>query len=142
MGPNLAYYLQHLNHFVEETEKIGENMHGDYEKLRKAIDENKIDELSKEELSRIHEIFENGVQAYEALVPQLAQLRPPAKAMGVHKRLEKTFQKYIADCQEMVEAVKDKLDIERFNASEAAQDKSSEELAFCIQKITRTLQLR
>lgn len=142
MGPNLAYYLQHLNSFVEETEKIGENMHADYEKLRKAIDEGKTTELSEEVLASIHAEFAKGVTAYEALVPQLAQLRPPAKAMGVHKRLEKTFKTYVADCQDMVEAVEGSLDIEKFNASEAAQDKSSEELAFCIQKITRTLQLR
>lgn len=135
MGPNLNIYLQKLSTFVEETEQVGEKMNPDYEKVRTAIDEKKTTELSRDDLKAVYDVFAAGVADYVGYQASLTAMRAPAKVIGIHKRLEKTFAKYLAGCQAMLESVDGKLDVEQFEAAEKEQDEASNGISFCVQRI-------
>lgn len=137
MGPSLNVYLNKLSAFVEETEKTGEGMNADYEKIRNAIDEKKTDELSSDDLAAIYAVFEKGVDSYLVDQANLKMFRAPARVIGIHKRLEKTFDEYVVGCQKMLAAVDGKLDIAAFDEAENDQDEASKGISFCIARITQ-----
>ncbi|MGX7200029.1 hypothetical protein [Enterococcus nangangensis] len=139
MKPNLNFYLQKINTFVQTTEELGEGMNPFYEKVRQAIDDGRTENLTADELTEVHEKFVQGVEAYRQLQEMLTGLRAPAKVMGIHKRLEKTFAKYVAACQKMTTAVENQVDADSFDASEKEQDEATDEITFCIQRLTQLL---
>ncbi|WP_071131301.1 hypothetical protein [Enterococcus timonensis] len=136
MKTNMKGYLEKLNEFVQGSEGVADKMDPFYQQAAENLTENK---LSAENLAAIHENFASGVAEYRVMLEKLTQMKPPAKAMGLHLRLQKTFARYVEECQMMVEAVDGKLDVEKFQAAEAAQDKSSNDIGYCVQKITAIL---
>ncbi|WP_165005320.1 MULTISPECIES: hypothetical protein [unclassified Enterococcus] len=141
MLPNIGYYVQSVDTIVQETEKIGEEMHPKYESIREAIDQKKTAELSKEELEEIVQLFEEGTKKYHVMLKKIGTLRPPAKAMGIHKKFEKAYLSYIAGCEEMIQSIDpvNGVDAELFDASEQKQDRATEDISSAIQKMTNML---
>ncbi|MGC6767141.1 hypothetical protein ACYSNR_04865 [Enterococcus sp. LJL128] len=141
MKPNLGYYIQKINDIVQETEKIGENMNVYYEELRQAIDDKKTAELSPERITEIQGIFKEGTMKYEDLLKLILGLRPPVKVIGVHKKLERSYTEYVAGCNEMVLSLNPEkgMDVELFEASEAKQDLATDDISFCITKMSNVL---
>ncbi|MGM9903224.1 hypothetical protein A5844_001980 [Enterococcus sp. 10A9_DIV0425] len=141
MVPNIGYYVQSVDQIVKETETIGESMHPKYERIREAIDQNKLTELSHEELKETVELFENGTKKYRELLKKISSLRPPAKAMGIHKKFEKAYLSYVAGCEEMTQSIQLEkgVDAELFNAAEAKQDQATDDISAAIQKMTNLL---
>ncbi|MFV0560636.1 MAG: hypothetical protein ACK5NA_07970 [Enterococcus sp.] len=139
MRPNLSFYIQKINQIVQETEAIGEKMNPSYEEVRGAIDAHTTDQLSEEHLAEIKEFFEDGTSKYKAMLQQVSTLRPPAKAMGIHKRFEKSYMKYVAGCEEMIQSITNGIDSTAFDAAEAKQDEATDKLAVSIQKMTNLL---
>ena len=89
MRPNLGYYVQTINDIVQDTEKIGETMNPDYEVIRQAIDENKLQELTSEQMAQTLTTFREGTDKYQAMLEKITRLRPPAKVLGIHKKFER-----------------------------------------------------
>lgn len=137
---NLGFYVQTINDIVKDTEEIGSNMHGSYEEVRTAIDEGKTAEFEINRLSEIHRLFSEGTDAYRLMLEKISKLRPPAKVLGIHKKLERSYMEYVAGCDEMVLSIADgNIDSKTFDAAEKKQDKATEDITFCIQKMTKML---
>ncbi|MBL1230436.1 hypothetical protein IW492_14475 [Enterococcus sp. BWB1-3] len=141
MKPNIGYYIQVINDIVQETEKVGEEMNGHYEELRQAIDDKKEADISKEKLAEVQGIFNEGTEKYEVFLKQILGLRPPVKVIGIHKKLERCYTEYVAGCKEMVLSLDPEkgLDTALFNASEEKQDKATDDISFCITKMSNLL---
>lgn len=138
--PNLGFYIQKINDVVTSSEEVGEEMNPSYETIRAAIDSNKTEELTTEELTAIKELFLSGTNKYRELLVTIKGLKAPAKVMGVHKKLEKAFTDYVNGCQEMVDSINPEagsVDAEMFNTSEAKQDEATDTISFCIQRVTQ-----
>ncbi|MGX6977996.1 hypothetical protein ACWN8V_01795 [Vagococcus elongatus] len=139
---NLTYYIQKINQVVEDTEKTGETMHPFFEIVRSAIDENNVDELQPEEIIDIRKSFEDGVAKYQELLEVIKSLKAPARVIGIHKKLERSYTLYVEGCQEMTDALSEdgtSVKIEDFNNAEEKQDEMTEKIAFCIQRMTSIL---
>lgn len=139
MKPNLGYYVQKISNVIQDTEAMGEDMHPCYEEIRTAIDNEHVEEISPERLSEIAATFAEGTQKYEAMLVTIKGLRPPARVMGIHKKLENAYSEYIAGCQEMVASVTDTVNPETFNAAEDKQDKATDAISFAFQRMSSLL---
>ncbi|WP_122645687.1 hypothetical protein [Enterococcus mediterraneensis] len=140
MRPNLGFYVQTINDIVQNTETIGEKMNPNYEKIRAAIDDEKINELSAEEIKETAELFTEGTEKYKEMLQQISRLRPPAKVMGIHKKFERSYMKYVAGCEEMIASLNaEVVDVAAFDASEQKQDEATDEISFSIQRMTNLL---
>ncbi|GAB7305481.1 MULTISPECIES: hypothetical protein [Enterococcus] len=139
MRPNLGFYVQTINDLVKETEKIGETMNPNYEEIRQALDKKKESELSPERLETIEASFKKGTDKYRLMLEQISKLRPPATVMGIHKKFERAYTKYVAGCEEMILSIADGVDREAFDAAEKKQDEATDEISFAIQRMTALL---
>lgn len=74
MRPNLGYYVQNINDIVQDTEKIGEEMNPHYEIIRKAIDEDKLAELTPEKIAEVVDVFTAGTKKYKAMLAQIEKI--------------------------------------------------------------------
>lgn len=138
--PNLGYYIQKINDIVTTSEEIGELMNSSYETVRTAIDTDKVADLTNEQLKETQELFLSGTKKYRVLLAEIKGLKAPIKVIGIHKKLEKSFETYVAGCQEMVDSInleEKSVNKEQFNTSEAKQDEATDEISFCIQRITQ-----
>lgn len=136
MRNTVPYYAKNIQTLVETIENVGEEMNPYFQKIRDSIDNHTIENLSKEELKKTYEVFTEGVEKYQSLLPMLSSVRPPAKILGMHKRLESVAKKYVDSCQQMTDAVHGTLNEEAFNESEKDQDRLTDDLAFCVQRIS------
>lgn len=141
MKPNLGYYVQNINDIVKETEEVGEKMNDYYEEVRKAIDENKTADLTKERIAEIQRIFQDGTKEYTMMLEKVTQLRPPARVVGIHKKFERSYIEYLAGCNEMILSLDPEkgIDIDLFNKSEEKQDKATDDISFSITRMSNLL---
>ena len=142
MKSNLGFYVQKINDIVKDTETIGESMNPFFEEVRTALDTDQVASLGAGKIGEIKTNFTAGVAQYDAMLTTIKGLRPPAKVLGIHKKLEKSFSSYVASCQAMVDA----LDSEagtvaqaQFDQAEKEQDEQTDSIAFCIQRMTSIL---
>ncbi|OTO30166.1 hypothetical protein A5876_000732 [Enterococcus sp. 3C8_DIV0646] len=73
------------------------------------------------------------------MLEKISKLRPPANVMGIHKKFERAYMKYVAGCDEMILSLDNKIDQEAFDAAEAKQDEATDEISFAIQRMTALL---
>jgi len=139
--PNLGYYVQNINDIVQDTEKIGEEMNPHYEIIRAAIDADTLTELTPEKIAEVVDVFTAGTKKYKAMLAQIEKLRPPAKVMGIHKKFQRSYEKYVAGCDEMIASLQTEqgIDTPAFNAAEEKQDEATDEISFSIQRMTNLL---
>jgi len=117
-------------------------MNGSYELIREAIDTQKLETLTREQLTDIKALFAGGTEKYKMMLTQIQELRPPARVMGIHRKLEKAFADYVQGCQEMVDALQPDeavVNTELFNQSEKKQDEATDTISFSIQRMTNLL---
>lgn len=142
MKANLGFYIQKINDIVKETEAIGETMNPYFEEVRNAIDADTVGELSTDKLTEVHANFAKGTASYQGLLNTIKGLKAPAKVIGIHKKLEKSYTDYVAGCQEMVDAIDPaagSVDQAAFDGAEKKQDETTDTIAFCIQRMTSLL---
>ena len=138
--PNLGFYVQKINDVVTTSENVGEEMNPSYEKVRTAIDNDKLSDLTTDELKEVKELFLSGTNKYRELLAEITSLKAPAKVIGIHKKLEKSFTEYVEGCQEMVDSIDAEaasVNVELFNTSETKQDEATDTISFCIQRVTQ-----
>lgn len=139
MRPNTGFYAREINDLIQNTEQMGDKLHPSYEKIRNAIDHDQTADLDDKTLAEIHELFEKGTAVYRQLGKQIGLLKPPAKVIGNHKRLEKAYLQYVAGCQEMTDSLQPSLDQKAFDLAEQKQDEATDTIYKTIQKITNLL---
>lgn len=141
MNPNIGYYIQTINEIVKTTENIGGEMNHYYEEVRQAIDKGTTDQLTSDKLKEIRTVFGQGTQQYEGLLQKIEALRPPARVMGIHKKLERAYVNYIAGCKEMIASLNEEngVDTALFNASEVKQDEATDVITFSITRMSNLL---
>ncbi|MBP1040418.1 hypothetical protein I6N95_05255 [Vagococcus sp. BWB3-3] len=142
MKINLGFYIQKINDIVKETEAIGETMNPYFEEIRTAIDNETVGQLSADKLTEIHDNFAKGTTSYQGLLDTIKGLKAPAKVIGIHKKLEKSYTDYVAGCQAMVESINPSevtVDAAAFDKAEKKQDETTDTIAFCIQRMTSLL---
>ncbi|MEO1771253.1 MULTISPECIES: hypothetical protein [Enterococcus] len=137
MRPNVGFYAREINEIIKNTEEMGEKLHPNYEKIRKAIDQKK--ELDPKKVSEIHELFLEGTEFYQLNLKKIQLLKPPAKVMGNHKSFEKAYVDYVAGCKEMTDSLVPEINVKAFNAAEQKQDFATDTIYKTIQKITNLL---
>ncbi|HIY56950.1 MAG TPA: hypothetical protein H9829_01940 [Candidatus Tetragenococcus pullicola] len=137
--PNLGFYVQKINQIVTDTEKIGEEMNPSFETIREAIDNDQTTEITEEKRQEIIQIFTTGTKQYQEMAQQISQLRPTARVLGFHKKLETSYKEYIAGCEDMIQSLSDDIDVEAFDAAEKRQDKASDGISFAISRMTNLL---
>lgn len=134
--------MQVINAVVTESENVGEKMNPSYEIVRNAIDEDKLSDLTVEQLTEIKNQFSTGTEEYRVMENSLLHLKAPVKVLGIHKKLEKAFKDYVEGCQEMIDSIDAEhatVDVEAFNTSEVKQDEATDSISFCIQRITQII---
>ncbi|MGG5357725.1 MULTISPECIES: hypothetical protein [unclassified Enterococcus] len=141
MRPNLGYYVQSIDNIVKETEAIGEEMNPSYENIRKAINEEKVSELSTKMLAETHDLFEKGTAKYRDMLKKISTLRPPAKVMGIHKKFERSYMEYVAGCEEMIQSIdlEKGVQVDLFDQAEEKQDQATDAISVSIQKMTKMM---
>ncbi|MBV7389411.1 MULTISPECIES: hypothetical protein [Enterococcus] len=139
MRPNKGFYAREINQIIQNTEKMGEQLHPSYEEIRLAIDEDKLADLDQAHIKEIHELFDEGTQFYRLNFEKIKLLKPPAKVMGNHKTFEKAYEKYVNGCQAMTDSLAGEVNVDAFNEAEKVQDLATDTLYKVIQKITNLL---
>lgn len=142
MKNNINYYIQAVNTAITDTEDNGELLNEHFEVVRTVLDNDKISEISIEQLTTIKEKFAAGTEKYRGINATLNGLKPPIKVLGVHKQLLKAYQDFVEGCQAMtdsIDATKQSVDVEAFERSEKLQDESSDAMMKNIQRITKIL---
>lgn len=141
MRPNLGYYVQNINDIVQDTEKIGEEMNPHYEIIRAAIDGDNLESLTPEKIAEVVDVFAAGTKKYKVMLAQIEKLRPPAKVMGIHKKFQRSYEKYVSGCEEMINSLQTEtgIDTKAFDISETKQDEATDEISFSIQRMTNLL---
>jgi hypothetical protein len=140
MKPNAGFYISKINDIVTLTEDTGDKLHESYEVIRKAIDNDKLSEVSAEQLTEINTEFSAGVATYNEQLALIKTLKPTPRVMGIHKKFERAYTDYVAACQAMVDSINEGVvDAKAFDASEVQQDEASQEISFAIQRMTNLI---
>lgn len=139
MKPNtMASYLPALSKVIEDTENTGSEMNADFEKLRKAIDDDAVADLGTATLTEIKGTFQKGTDAYTENLNRLQQASVPVRILGKHKQLVAAYRNYAQACQAMVDAIDPEgqtVNQEAFNDSEHEQENMMEKVTSAAQRI-------
>lgn len=140
MVPDLGFYVQKINQLVQDTEAVGEKMHPKYMIIREAIDQSELAKLDANTVDEIIQTFEVGTKEYEQMLNKLNGLRPPARILGLHKRLYAAYRNYVAGCQAMITSLQQTpIDVEGFNVAEKQQDEATDTIGSAIQRMMMLL---
>lgn len=134
----MASYLPALSKVIEDTEKTGSEMNTDFEKLRQAIDDDKVADLGTESLTAIKSTFQKGTDAYTENLNRLQQASVPVRILGKHKQLVAAYRNYSQACQAMVDAIdpdNSTVNVEAFNDSEHEQENMMGKITSAAQRI-------
>ena len=131
-------YIKILSGVLQTTEEGAGEMNDDFEKMRKAIDNDTVSDLSQVDLQKVADNFQRGTDAYEANLNKLEQASVPVRVLGKHKSLAAAYRVYTEACQSMT----DSIDVEHqtvnaaaFNAAETTQENAMEKVTAATQRI-------
>lgn len=134
-------YAQLINGMIQNLEDNQNDLNGDYERLKQALDEDKVTEISAEDYWAIQEHFQKGTNSYKDQLTKLQKGQAPAKLMGTHHLLLDAYESFVDGCQDMVDSMLDDrtIDREKFDAAEQVQDLATDKIGKYIQKITQLI---
>lgn len=135
---NMSSYVNVLSQVLQGTEDEAGAMNDDFEKMRKAIDDDKVSELSQAELQAVVDNFQRGTDSYEQKLNQLEQASAPVRILGKHKSLVAAFRTYTEACQAMTNSIDvehQAVDVAAFNQSEKTQENAMEKVTAATQRI-------
>lgn len=134
-------YAQLINGMIQNLEDNQTDLNGDYERLKKAIEADKVAEISAADYWAIQEHFQKGTDSYQDQLTKLKKGQAPARIMGTQHLLVDAYTKFVDGCQAMVDSMLDDrtIDVDKFNQAEQAQDLATDKIGKYIQKITQLL---
>ncbi|TYC47895.1 hypothetical protein ESZ50_10735 [Weissella muntiaci] len=118
-------YITKLSEIVQETEAAGERVAPFFEKLAQAIADDAVAAMPSAEFKEIAVEFDDVVEVYQVATKKLSALKAPARMIGGHTVLNKTFAQYTDATEVMAQALDvsgQKIDMVAFNQSEEDQD--------------------
>lgn len=138
----LVHYAQVIDEMVTTTQKLSSTLNGDYQLLKEAINTDTVAEISQDQWTSIKAHFDQGVADYQKNLATVQAVRPPAKALGMHRLLVNAYTDYVAGCAQMaasVDAKAHQVDAAAFTAAEKQQDDSSLKLNKQVNRIMTLL---
>lgn len=118
-------YVQQLSTFLQEIEGAGSHVAPFFEKLRTAIDDDKVADMDGVEFKEIAAEFDDVVEVYQALNTKMQQMKAPARYFGGHAKLSNIFAEYTAATEMMANALyvnQQAVNMDDFVKSEQDQD--------------------
>ncbi|WP_203639021.1 hypothetical protein [Levilactobacillus wangkuiensis] len=135
---NMNGYIKVLSGVLQTTEEGAGTMNDDFEKMRNAIDNDTVSELSQVDLQKVADNFQRGTDAYEDNLNKLEQASVPVRVLGKHKSLVAAYRTYTDACQSMTDSIDvehQTVNTEAFNAAEATQENAMEKVTAATQRI-------
>ncbi|WP_407889915.1 hypothetical protein [Levilactobacillus sp. N40-8-2] len=135
---NMSGYINVLSKVLQGTEDEAGAMNADFEKMRAAIDDDTVSELSQVELQEVVDNFQRGTDSYEDSLNKLEQASAPVRVLGKHKSLVAAFRVYTEACQAMTNSIdveNQQVDVDAFNQSEKTQENAMEKVTAATQRI-------
>ncbi|WP_125765640.1 hypothetical protein [Levilactobacillus mulengensis] len=135
---NMNGYIKVLSGVLQTTEEGAGTMNDDFEKMRNAIDNDTVSELSQVDLQKVADNFQRGTDAYEDNLNKLEQASVPVRVLGKHKSLVAAYRTYTDACQSMTDSIDvehQTVNAEAFNAAEATQENAMEKVTAATQRI-------
>jgi len=135
---NMNGYIKILSGVLQTTEEGAGTMNDDFEKMRNAIDNDTVSELSQVDLQKVADNFQRGTDAYEDNLNKLEQASVPVRVLGKHKSLVAAYRTYTDACQSMTDSIDvehQTVNAEAFNAAEATQENAMEKVTAATQRI-------
>lgn len=134
----MSGYINVLSKVLQGTEDEAGVMNADFEKMRAAIDDDTVSELSQVELQEVVDNFQRGTDSYEDSLNKLEQASAPVRVLGKHKSLVAAFRVYTEACQAMTNSIdveNQQVDVDAFNQSEKTQENAMEKVTAATQRI-------
>lgn len=135
---NMSGYINVLSKVLQGTEDEAGEMNADFEKMRTAIDNDTVSDLSQADLQAVVDNFQRGTDGYEDKLNQLEQASAPVRVLGKHKSLVAAFRTYTEACQAMTDSIDvehQAVDVAAFNQSEKTQENAMEKVTAATQRI-------
>lgn len=135
---NMNGYIKILSGVLQTTEEGAGTMNDDFEKMRNAIDNDTVSELSQVDLQKVADNFQRGTDAYEDNLNKLEQASVPVRVLGKHKSLVAAYRTYTDACQSMTDSIDvehQTVNADAFNAAEATQENAMEKVTAATQRI-------
>jgi len=135
---NMNSYINVLSNVLQGTEEEANDMNDDFEKLRQALDEQAVSNLSVDELTTITAHFQKGTDGYTDKLNKLEQASAPVRILGKHKALVAAFRTYTEGCQAMtdsIHAADQTVDQAAFEMAEKTQENAMEKVTAMTQRI-------
>ncbi|WP_341779396.1 hypothetical protein [Levilactobacillus sp. HBUAS70063] len=135
---NMSGYINVLSKVLQGTEDEAGAMNDDFEKMRSAIDNDTVSDLSQADLQAVVDNFQRGTDGYEDKLNQLEQASAPVRVLGKHKSLVAAFRTYTEACQAMTDSIDvehQAVDVAAFNQSEKTQENAMEKVTAATQRI-------
>jgi len=123
---------------LQTTEEGAGTMNDDFEKMRNAIDNDTVSELSQVDLQKVADNFQRGTDAYEDNLNKLEQASVPVRVLGKHKSLVAAYRTYTEACQSMTDSIDvehQAVNADAFNTAEATQENAMEKVTAATQRI-------
>ncbi|MFD1672929.1 hypothetical protein ACFQ5M_12575 [Agrilactobacillus yilanensis] len=134
-------YAQLINGMIQNLEDNQTDLNSDYERLKEAIEADKVADITSDDYWTIQENFQKGTDSYKDQLQKLKRGQAPAKLMGTHHLLLDAYEEFVDGCQDMVDSMLDDrtVDSEKFLMAEQAQDTATDKISKYIQKITQLI---
>ncbi|GHP15235.1 hypothetical protein YK48G_26600 [Lentilactobacillus fungorum] len=129
---DMTRYAKVVSDVIDSTSANGEDLNGDFEVLRKAIDNDTVSGLTSDELAKIKAHFQSGTDKYQDNVNKLQQAPVPVKVLGKHKMLVRHYEDYANACQAMTDSINpdaQTVNVDQFNQAEKDQESSIEKVS-------------
>lgn len=128
-----------INNSVQIIQDEQDKLNPEFDKLRKALDRDKVEKIDSVEYTKIMHDFKHGTEAYADILSKFEKAKAPARFMGTHMSLISSFKKYVDACQEMTDSINEDQTIDRkkFNEAEQVQDENMDKFSKYIQKMTQ-----
>lgn len=133
----MVAYGRVIDNVMGRVEQLQDRMSPEFEELRAAIDNNTLADLDVKHYDDIRKDFAAGTADYGTLLKQYQTASAPARLIGNHILLTKSFAGFVDGCQAMTDSLSDnkQIDVEAFNAAEKKQDEQTELITRYLQKI-------
>ncbi|WP_057771231.1 hypothetical protein [Lactobacillus selangorensis] len=130
-------YANEINSMISITQDNQDKMDPYYEKLKTAIADNKVADISAADYKKTQTEFQTGTDHYKKALINLKNAKAPARLIGNHHILSSAYQQFVDGCQMMCDSLGDdkKVNVEMFHDAEKAQDEATDRMSRAIQKI-------
>lgn len=131
---NPQEYFMKMQQFLTDIGETNDQAVPYYEKIRNALDNDSISDISDAEFKDVYAQFSDTVDKYQEMDKQLNSFAVPVKLIGMNENLKKYFKQYVAGTEKMLSS----LDVSKKIVDKKSFDESDEEQGTAIEKFQVT----